>query len=119
MTEQYERSNSKLKEYLQHQYHLEAEHGLTYDNNGTSEMRHENQQMKRLLADREKDNIALQSELERIRTQSMTYDTLKTSLEQNRAHLQRELYSKEGEVQRLQCALRVRTNLDSQIYSNM
>ena len=32
---------------------------------------------------------------------------MKTSLEHNRAHLQRELYAKEGEINRLQCALRV------------
>jgi hypothetical protein len=32
---------------------------------------------------------------------------MKTSLEHNRAHLQRELYAKEGEINRLQCVLRV------------
>ena len=32
---------------------------------------------------------------------------MKTSLENNRAHLQRELYAKEGEINRLQCVLRV------------
>ncbi|CAF4584114.1 unnamed protein product, partial [Rotaria magnacalcarata] len=54
------------------------------------------------------DNIALLAELERIRSHSIGFDTMKTSLEQNRAHLQRELYTKEGEIHRLHCALRVR-----------
>ncbi|CAF4012931.1 unnamed protein product [Rotaria sp. Silwood2] len=111
LIEQFERSNSKLKKFLQHQYHLEAEHGIMYDKCDTlkthiHEIENENQQIRRLLIDRENDNIALQTELEQIRTQSIGFDTMKTSLEQNRAHLQRELYTKEGEIHRLQCALR-------------
>lgn len=115
LIEQFERSNSKLKEYLHHQYHLEAEHGLFYDkyDNLTiniHELEHENDHIRRLLLERENDNIALQTELERIKTQSIGFDTMKTSLEHNRAHLQRELYAKEGEINRLQCALKVKTN---------
>ncbi len=114
MIEQFERSNSKLKEYLHHQYHLEAEHGIIYDKYDTltiriHELENENEQIRRLLLDRENDNIALQTELERIKTHSIGFDTMKTSLEHNRAHLQRELYAKEGEINRLQCALRVRS----------
>ncbi len=113
MIEQFERSNSKLKQFLRHQYHLEAEHGLINDKYDTlitriNELKNENEQIRRLLLDRENDNIALQTELERIRTHSIGFDTMKTSLEQNRAHLQRELYAREGEINRLQCALRVR-----------
>ena len=113
MIEQFERSNSKLKEFLRHQYHLEAEHGLINDPYDTliariHEVENENEQIRRLLLNRENDNIALQTELERIRTHTIGFDTMKTSLEQNRAHLQRELYAREGEINRLQCALRVR-----------
>ncbi len=113
MIEQFERSNSKLKQFLRHQYHLEAEHGLINDKYDTlitriNELKNENEQIRRLLLNRENDNIALQTELERIRTHSIGFDTMKTSLEQNRAHLQRELYAREGEINRLQCALRVR-----------
>jgi chromosome segregation ATPase len=113
LIEQFERSNSKLKQFLRHQYHLEAEHGLINDKYDTlitriNELKNENEQIRRLLLDRENDNIALQTELERIRTHSIGFDTMKTSLEQNRAHLQRELYAREGEINRLQCALRVR-----------
>ena len=61
--------------------------------------------------DRENDNIALQTELERVRTHAIGFDTMKTSLEHNRAHLQRELYAREGEINRLQCSLRVRIDL--------
>ncbi len=112
MIEQFERSNSKLKEFLRHQYHLEAEHGLINDKYDTlitriNELKNENEQIRRLLLDRENDNIALQTELERVRTHAIGYDTMKTSLEHNRAHLQRELYAKEGEINRLQCSLRV------------
>ncbi len=113
MIEQFERSNSKLKQFLRHQYHLEAEHGIINDKYDTlitniNELKNENEQIRRLLLNRENDNIALQTELERIRTHSIGFDTMKTSLEQNRAHLQRELYAREGEINRLQCALRVR-----------
>jgi len=113
LIEQFERSNSKLKQFLRHQYHLEAEHGLINDKYDTlitriNELKNENEQIRRLLLNRENDNIALQTELERIRTHSIGFDTMKTSLEQNRAHLQRELYAREGEINRLQCALRVR-----------
>ncbi|CAF1186391.1 unnamed protein product [Rotaria sordida] len=109
--EQFGRSNSKLKKFLQHQYHLEAEHGIIYDKYYTlethlHEIANENKKIRRLLSDRENDNIALQTELEHIKTQTVGFDTMKTSLEHNRAHLQRELYSKEGEIHRLQCALR-------------
>ncbi len=112
LIEQFERSNSKLKEFLRHQYHLEAEHGIIYDKYDTldsriHELENENEQIRRLLLDRENDNIALQTELERIKTHSIGFDTMKTSLEHNRAHLQRELYAKEGEINRLQCLLRV------------
>ena len=31
LIEQYERSNRKLKDFLRHQFHLEAEHGLIND----------------------------------------------------------------------------------------
>jgi hypothetical protein len=114
LIEQFERSNSKLKEYLRHQYHLEAEDGIIYDKHDTlkthiHELENENEQIRRLLLDRENDNITLLTELERIRTHSIGFDTMKTSLEHNRAHLQRELYAKEGEINRLQCALRVRS----------
>ncbi len=114
MIEQFERSNSKLQEFLRHQYHLEAEDGIISDKYDTLKthidiLEQENQQIRRVLLDRENDNIALQTELERIRTHSVGFDTMKTSLEQNRAHLQRELYAKEGEINRLQCALRVRS----------
>jgi outer dense fiber protein 2 len=110
--EQFEHSNSKLKEFIRHQYHLEAEHGIinqTPDSLLTRihEVENENGQIRRLLLDRENDNIALQTELERVRTHAIGFDTMKTSLEHNRAHLQRELYSKEGEINRLQCVLRV------------
>jgi hypothetical protein len=113
LIEQFELSNSKLKEYLHHQYHLEAEHGIIYDKYDTlkiriHELENENEQIKRLLLGRENDNIALLTELERTRTHAISFDTMKTSLEHNRAHLQRELYAKEGEINRLQCALRVR-----------
>jgi dynactin complex subunit len=113
LIEQFELSNSKLKEYLHHQYHLEAEHGIIYDKYDTltiriHELENENEQIKRLLLGRENDNIALLTELERTRTHAIGFDTMKTSLEHNRAHLQRELYAKEGEINRLQCALRVR-----------
>jgi dynactin complex subunit len=114
LIEQFERSNSKLQEFLRHQYHLEAEDGIISDKYDTLKthidiLEQENQQLRRVLLDRENDNIALQTELERIRTHSVGFDTMKTSLEQNRAHLQRELYAKEGEINRLQCALRVRS----------
>jgi chromosome segregation ATPase len=114
LIEQFERSNSKLQEFLRHQYHLEAEDGIISDKYDTLKthidiLEQENQQIRRVLLDRENDNIALQTELERIRTHSVGFDTMKTSLEQNRAHLQRELYAKEGEINRLQCALRVRS----------
>jgi len=113
LIEQFERSNSKLKEYLHHQYHLEAEHGIIYDKYDTltiriHELENENEQIRRLLLNRENDNIALLTELERTRTHAISFDTMKTSLEHNRAHLQRELYAKEGEINRLQCALRVK-----------
>ncbi len=112
LIEQFERSNSKLQEFLRHQYHLEAEDGIISDKYDTLKthidiLEQENQQIRRVLLDRENDNIALQTELERIRTHSVGFDTMKTSLEHNRAHLQRELYTKEGEINRLQCLLRV------------
>lgn len=112
LIEQFEYSNNKLKEFIRHQYHLEAEHGIINKNPDTllarvHELENENGQIRRLLLDRENDNIALQTELERIRTHTIGFDTMKTSLEHNRAHLQRELYAKEGEINRLQCALRV------------
>jgi chromosome segregation ATPase len=112
LIEQFERSNSQLKEFLRHQYHLEAEHGIInnkYDTLKTRihELEHENNQIRRLLLNRENDNIALLTELERIKTHTIGFDTMKTSLEHNRAHLQRELYAKEGEINRLQCVLRV------------
>ncbi|CAF3729949.1 unnamed protein product [Rotaria sp. Silwood1] len=107
LIEQFERSNSKLKKFLQHQYHLEAEHGIINDQyDKLKTYIDENRQIKRLLIDRENDNIALQTELEHIKTQSIGFDTMKTSLEHNRAHLQRQLYTKEGEIHRLQSALR-------------
>jgi len=114
LIEQFERSNSKLKQFLRHQYHLEAEHGIINEKNDSlltrvHEVENENRQIRRLLLDRENDNIALQTELERVRTHAIGFDTMKTSLEHNRAHLQRELYAKEGEINRLQCALRVRS----------
>ena len=71
------------------------------------ELQNENEQIRRLLLDRENDNIGLHTELERVRTHAIGFDTMKTSLEHNRAHLQRELYAKEGEINRLQCSLRV------------
>ena len=71
------------------------------------ELENENEQIRRLLLNRENDNIALQNELERTRTHAIGFDTMKTSLEHNRAHLQRELYAREGEINRLRCALRV------------
>jgi dynactin complex subunit len=110
LIELFERSNSKLKEFLRHQYHLEAEDGIINDTLRTRihELEHENEQIRRVLLDRENDNITLLTELERIRTHAIGFDTMKTSLEHNRAHLQRELYAKEGEINRLQCALRVR-----------
>lgn len=113
MIEQYERSNKTLQDFLRHHYHLEAEHGLIFDQYDRLMMRihqleNENGHIRRLLLDRENDNINLQTELERFRTHTLGFDTMKTSLEQNRAHLQRELYSKEGEIHRLQTALRVR-----------
>ena len=112
LIEQFERSNKKLVEYLRHQYHLEAEHGIMFDKYDTltielHELKYENEHMRHLLLERENDNIALQTEIERIRTQTINFDTMKTSLEHNRAHLQRELYAREGEINRLQCALRV------------
>ncbi|CAF1360367.1 unnamed protein product [Rotaria magnacalcarata] len=111
LIEQFEYSNNKLKDFIRHQYHLEAEHGIINEKNDTiltriHELESENGQIRRLLLDRENDNIALQTELERIRTHAIGFDTMKTSLEQNRAHLQRELYAKEGEINRLQCGLR-------------
>jgi len=81
----------------------------------THELQNENQQIRRLLLERENDNIALQTELERVRTHAIGFDTMKTSLEHNRAHLQRELYAKEGEINRLQCVLRVNTTTKKQI----
>ena len=113
LIEQYERSNHNLKDFLRHQYHLEAEHGLIYDQNDRfvtriQHLEHENGHIRRLLLDRENDNINLQTELERMRSQTLGFDTMKTSLDKNRAHLQRELYSKEGEIHRLESALRVR-----------
>jgi len=81
----------------------------------THELQNENQQIRRLLLERENDNIALQTELERVRTHAIGFDTMKTSLEHNRAHLQRELYAKEGEINRLQCVLRVNTTNKKQI----
>jgi chromosome segregation ATPase len=120
LIEQFERSNSKLKEFLRHQYHLEAEHGIIYEKYETltthiHELETENTQIRRLLLDRENDNITLLNELERIRTHTIGFDTMKSSLENNRAHLQRELYAKEGEINRLQCALRVRSILSIEI----
>ena len=113
LIEQFERSNSHLKGFLRQQYHLEAEHGLTSNQYDLLMARNEvleteNRQIRRVLLDRENDNVMLQTELERIRTHTIGFDTMKSSLEQNRAHLQRELYAKEGEIHRLQCALRVR-----------
>ncbi|CAF3199092.1 unnamed protein product [Rotaria socialis] len=111
LIELFQHSNSKVQQYLRHQFHLEAEHGIIFDQFDTlkthiHELEHENEQIRRLLLDRENDNIALLAELERIRSHSIGFDTMKTSLEQNRAHLQRELYTKEGEIHRLHCALR-------------
>ncbi|CAF0777109.1 unnamed protein product [Adineta steineri] len=111
LIEQFERSNSKLREFLRHQYHLEAEHGIINDKYDTykthiHELENENQQIRHLLLSRENDNIALLTELERIRTHTIGFDTMKTSLEHNRAHLQRELYAREGEINRLQCIIR-------------
>ncbi|UJR22841.1 hypothetical protein I4U23_025871 [Adineta vaga] len=111
LIEQFERSNGKLKEFLRHQYHLEAEDGMINNQCDTlkihiHELENENEQIRRLLLNRENDNIALQTELERIRTHAISFDTMKTSLEHNRAHLQRELYAREGEINRLRCALR-------------
>ncbi|CAF0786144.1 unnamed protein product [Adineta ricciae] len=111
LIEQFERSNSKLKEFLRHQYHLEAEDGMMNEHYDTlksraHELENENEQIRRLLLNRENDNIALQNELERTRTHAIGFDTMKTSLEHNRAHLQRELYAREGEINRLRCALR-------------
>lgn len=113
LIEQFEYSNRKLKQFLRQQYHLEAEDGVANGQTDTivtrvHELHDENTQIRRLLLDRENDNVALQTELERVRTHAIGYDTMKTSLEQNRAHLQRELYAKEGEINRLQCILRVR-----------
>ena len=110
--EQFERSNRKLKDFIRHQYHLEAEHGLVNEKHDrlmarVRELENENGQIRRLLLERERDNIALQSELERFKTHAIGFDTMKSSLEHNRGHLQRELYAKEGEIHRLQCALRV------------
>ena len=110
--EHFESSNNILKEFLRHQHHLEAEHGILNEKNDTlltrvHELENENGQIRRLLLDRENDNIALHTELERIRTHTIGFDTMKNSLEQNRAHLQRELYAKEGEINRLQCSLKV------------
>ena len=110
--EQFERSNRKLKDSMRHQYHLEAEHGLIDEKHDrlvarVRELENENGKIRRLLLERERDNIALQSELERFRTHAIGFDTMKSSLEHNRGHLQRELYAKEGEIHRLQCALRV------------
>jgi len=112
LIEQFEYSNRQVKDSLRHHYHLEAEHGVVNDKNDATvtrihELENENEQIRRLLLDRENDNIALQTELERVRTHAIGYDTMKTSLEHNRAHLQRELYAKEGEINRLQCSLRV------------
>ncbi|UJR26108.1 hypothetical protein I4U23_007454 [Adineta vaga] len=123
LIEQFEHSNRKLKEFLRHQYHLEAEEGVLNEKSDTAvtrlhDLEHENTQLRRLLLDRENDNITLQSELERVRTHAIGYDTMKTSLEHNRAHLQRELYAKEGEINRLQCVIRSlernRTQCDTQ-----
>lgn len=116
LIERFENSNRQLSEYLRHQYHLEAEDGHLNEKSETfltrlHELENENRQIRRLLLDRENDNIALQTELERVRTHVIGFDTMKTSLEHNRAHLQRELYAKEAEINRLQCVLRVRTNL--------
>ncbi|CAF0722614.1 unnamed protein product [Rotaria sp. Silwood1] len=111
LIEQFEYSNNKLKDFIRHQYHLEAEHGIINDKKDTlltrvHELQNENEQIRRLLLERENDNIALQTEFERVRTHAIGFDTMKTSLEHNRAHLQRELYAKEGEINRLQCVLR-------------
>ncbi|CAF4308220.1 unnamed protein product [Rotaria sp. Silwood2] len=111
LIEQFEHSNNKLKDFIRHQYHLEAEHGIINEKKDTlltrvHELQNENEQIRRLLLDRENDNIALQTELERVRTHAIGFDTMKTSLEHNRAHLQRELYAKEGEINRFQCVLR-------------
>ena len=112
LIERFEHSNRQLSEYLRHQYHLEAEDGHLNEKSETflkrlHELENENGQIRRLLLDRENDNIALQTELERVRTHVIGFDTMKTSLEHNRAHLQRELYAKEAEINRLQCVLRV------------
>ncbi|CAF1282728.1 unnamed protein product [Adineta steineri] len=111
LIEQFENSNRKLKEFLRHQYHLEAEDGVLNNKTDTlslrvHELENENREIRRLLLDRENDNVALQTELERVRTHAIGYDTMKNSLEHNRAHLQRELYAREGEINRLQCILR-------------
>jgi chromosome segregation ATPase len=116
--EQFERSNSKLRAFLRHQYHLEAEHGFVHNQYDSlmarvKTLESENEQIQRLLNDRVNDNIVLEREFERARTQMIGFDTMKNSLEQNRAHLQRQLYAKEGEIHRLQCALRVRNPFDS------
>ncbi|CAF3790687.1 unnamed protein product [Rotaria sordida] len=111
LIEQFEHSNNKLTDFIRHQYHLEAEHAIINETKDTlltrvHGLQNENEQIRRLLLDRENDNIALQTEFERVRTHAIGFDTMKTSLEHNRAHLQRELYAKEGEINRLQCALR-------------
>ena len=116
--DQFEHSNKKLKEFLRHQYHLEAEHGILNEKADTlltrlHELQNENGQIRRVLLERENDNINLQTELERVRTHAIGYDTMKSSLEHNRAHLQRELYAREGEINRLQCALRVSPSMSN------
>ena len=121
MIEQFQRSNSELKKFLQCQYHLEAEDEIIYEKDDTinrsmQELKNENEQIKRLLLNRENDNVALQAELERFKAHTIGFDTMKASLEHNRAHLQRELCTKEGEIHRLQCTLRVRLMFAKQRY---
>ncbi|CAF0915991.1 unnamed protein product [Didymodactylos carnosus] len=110
--EQFEKSNSSLKDFLQHQYHLEAEHGHLHEEKESLLTRlhyveNENRQIRRLLLDRENDNISLNQDLDKLHSHTIGFDTIKTSLETNRAHLQRELHAKEGDINRLQCQLRM------------
>ena len=103
---------NEIERYVQLEIERELYELAQYTTNDTlltriHELENENGQIRRLLLDRENDNISLQTELERIRTHAIGFDTMKTSLEHNRAHLQRELYAKEGEINRLQCVLRV------------
>lgn len=113
LIEQYEQSNRNLRDFFRTHYHLEAQRAhesYQYDQImiHVRELETENREIRKVLLDRENQNVGLQNELERYRTQSVGFDTMKHSLEQNRAHLQRELYSKEGEIHRLRSALRVR-----------